>query len=245
MNKKILSALSDQELEEKKIKQDKALEETRKEYLKIQKKLNAMHKDYEKIVKDYEKIVKEINRRRLVANKAAGIVDIAWYLQEINENGYEDSDMDLYHEKEAYFNGIGLRTSGYFSDTGQSYVQICLYNKEPDSIQQTLDALKIVLPFIKPIDGAILIGIFESTLSAHGIYQLEISPDNNTENIMLSKCNLTKTFYGRKTIEEKFPNIQKAIEYIAEYHFYHYYRDYEKDEKYRRKIGGTSADDDF
>ena len=238
MNKKILSALSDQELEEKKIKQDKALEETRKEYLKIQKKLNSIHKDY-------EKVVKETNRRRLATNKAAGVVDIAWYLQEIDENGDEYTGMNLYREKEAYFNSIGLHISGYFYDTGQSHVKVRLYNKEPDSIQQTLDALRIVLPFIKPIDGTILIGVFESTLSAHGIYRLEISSDNNTENIMLSKCNLTKTVYGIKTIEEKFPNIQKAIEYIAEYHFYQYYRDYEKDEKYRRKIGGTSADDDF
>jgi hypothetical protein len=109
-----------------------------------------------------------------------------------------------------FFSLAGIRHGGYNTETGQAYVSVCLDKGKPLDAQ--LGILQFV-PEVKPMkDGKKHLGIFESTLSEHGVWSLAVSPDDSVE--------LELTRYGRKSIEGTFKSVMEALEYVHKHRYY-------------------------
>ena len=65
---------------------------------------------------------------------------------------------------------------------------------DEDSYNETVSALKLLLPYYKPLperDNMIHVGIFEDTLSEGGVYYLLITPDLKRFDLMLTRWSRT------------------------------------------------------
>jgi hypothetical protein len=128
-------------------------------------------------------------------------VDWAWLLDVYPESTAK-------HEfRREQFRKLGLMDPfGHWRDTGQTTVKIGLNKHESTSDHYKnatqLKAVKKLLPFIKPVQGAKRVEIFEHTLSANGNYWLEFYEDGR---ILLART------YGQPT---SFKTIEEAFEYV-------------------------------
>lgn len=104
--------------------------------------------------------------------------------------------------------------SGMWSDTGEPVFKIQIDHTVPDSLAKNMAGVKYFSSIMAPHeDNMVWFGIFEDSLSAHGIYQLHVRPD-------LTSCDLTVTRYGRTKSLKKFDNVEDAMDYINKHHYY-------------------------
>lgn len=115
---------------------------------------------------------------------------------------------------ERELNKLGLSRSGFYnSRTGQTIVQIKLYKGKPEVTKKTAESLKIILPHIKtsdPTEGKQL-SIFEHTFPEYGTYNLHVY-DN--------RIDLIRCTYGHETILKTFTDLDDALNYVENNHWY-------------------------
>lgn len=107
-----------------------------------------------------------------------------------------------------------MMPSGYRPATMQRAIQISLYKHHPESaakLQKTLEGLEKVLPYIEPFEGWKIIGILESTLSQHGVFDLCVGEKG---------YELRKTAYGSQRVVFKANSLLEVLEYIQKHHPY-------------------------
>ena len=138
---------------------------------------------------------------------------VHWWMNVYVPDGYGryKTEYEIYS---TWSNAIGnnfkyISQSGYNLQTRQSCVQIRAYKNEPTA--DLLAELELWLPHIKECDGIKHIGIFESSLSEHGIYAFEIRKD---------KFVITFTRYHNKRDLKEFDNLSDAVNCIRESIYY-------------------------
>ena len=126
----------------------------------------------------------------------------------------EQNSMVTYKALDKTLREFWMSSSGYRPATMQRVVKISLYKHHAESttrLQKTLEGLQKILPYVKPIDGWKIIGIFESTLSEHGTFNLHVGEKT---------CEVRKTTYGSERLVFKADSLLKALEYIQKHHPY-------------------------
>lgn len=126
----------------------------------------------------------------------------------------EQNSMVMYRALDKALHEFGMSSSGYRPSTMQRGIQISLYKYAPDSaakLEKTFDGLQKILPYIEPVDGWKVIGIFESTLSEFGSYTLFVGE---------KVCELRKCTYGSERVIFKANSLLEALEYIQKHHPY-------------------------
>lgn len=122
--------------------------------------------------------------------------------------------MVAYRALDKALHEFGMSSSGYRPATMQRAIQISLYKHHPESaakLQKTLEGLEKVLPYIEPFEGWKIIGILESTLSQHGVFDLCVGEKT---------CELHKIVYGSERTVFKADSLLEALEYIQKHHPY-------------------------
>lgn len=134
-------------------------------------------------------------------------------------NDGSSGSMDHYYARNNFFESLGLRTYGYCPATNQSGFQIMLY-KDKSNLEQTLNGIQKVLPFIIPIDGSdysrnkvIIFKIFERTCSEYGSYSLVYDVDS-TEWV------LSIIAWNHRSELKVFKTLHEALDYISIEHYY-------------------------
>jgi hypothetical protein len=116
---------------------------------------------------------------------------------------------------------FGMMVSGYWSDTRELCLKVCVDRRLPDSKSKVVEGVKFFAPLLAPHtedrepDEAAYVwfGIHEHTLSQYGVYRLEVLPD-------LSKARLSSTVYMRYSVVEEFTSVEAAVDYIDEHHWW-------------------------
>lgn len=107
----------------------------------------------------------------------------------------------------------GMYHSGSWSDTHEANIEVMVRRNdlsEKGSICGVEFFAKLMTPHK---NGRVWFGIFENTLSAGGIFRLEVLPD-------LSKLYLVVTTYPRERTLKEFHSTKEAIKYIRQHHWY-------------------------
>jgi len=126
----------------------------------------------------------------------------------------EQNSMVKYRALDRALREFGMSSSGYRVATMQRAIQISLYKYHPESavkFQKTLEGFEKVLPHVKPIEGWKVIGILESTLSEHGVFNLYVGE---------KACELRKTAYGMERVIFNSDSLFETLKYIQEHHAY-------------------------
>lgn len=126
----------------------------------------------------------------------------------------EQDSMVMYRALDKALHEFEMRSSGYRRGTMQRVVHISLYKYHPESakkLEKTFSGLQKILPYIEPVDGWKVIGIFESTLSEHGVFNLYVGEKT---------CELRKTVYGSERVIFKANSLLETLEYIQKHHPY-------------------------
>lgn len=110
---------------------------------------------------------------------------------------------------------LGLYPSGYWSDTNQPCAKVMIQKDQaPGSTAEALTAIKTLVPFYTPhSDGAVWFGIFEHTLSAGGVYRLEVKPD-----LLSARVSIIR--YGRQSSVTEWNSLEKTLEYVTKHLYY-------------------------
>ncbi len=133
--------------------------------------------------------------------------DIEYYLF---EDGFVSGER--YSEREQFWTNKGLWCSGYTPYIEQVYLKLMLYKEDKDNLEQTINSIEEIIPFLKPQkDGMKHLGIFEHTLSEFGIWSVKF----DEEEFQLNLC-----CYGRESIEKRFDNLRSLVEYVQQHHYY-------------------------
>jgi len=189
--------------------------------------LKVLRQNYEKLEKNILKLTKTIQINQNIINQD--------YIQTQLKNGLDwnwilkaDSDYTFSNEQ---LQKLGVQAYGEINN--QKCIKIQLIKGTGNNLIQTLNALNTLIPFIKPnfntndnnlqslqslqTDKYIEIYIMEHTLSEHGFYNLLIPTNtNNTK----KQYYLIKTTYYRPKIMKTFKNLEEALIYIQDKHFY-------------------------
>ena len=152
-----------------------------------------------------------------------GNYDWEWLLQ---EDGFSSSPA-RYKMCEEKLNEFGFRASGYYMDTMQRSVAICLNKNEP--VTKAINGLLTILPYIKyhAVEKSVMkaigrtgsllrtkrVGIFEHTLSENGVYYLVFVEGNECVYLMIDKYHIT-------SMVKRFTDLMSALEYVSEHHYY-------------------------
>jgi hypothetical protein len=130
-----------------------------------------------------------------------------------NGRGDKDTPYQIYSAwtdaQYKYFKYI--RLSGYNPKINQCCIQFSGYKDDP--IQPQIDELMMWLPHIRcdPNDNFKYVGIFEHTLSEHGVYDLRIYSD---------KCVIGKTTWGSYRKIHSFNSLEETIKLIVKKYYY-------------------------
>lgn len=125
-----------------------------------------------------------------------------------------------YSERAKFWEHLGLGLSGYIIATKQVRLEVALKKGVGDNLEQTLQGMEKVLPFVKEVDGVKRFKIFEHTLSEYGVYEMEITAQG---------CTLVRWTFGRKHVEVAFTTLRELLEYVQENHFYESSEDADED----------------
>lgn len=118
---------------------------------------------------------------------------------------------ERYKAREQYWHGKGLWNSGYFPDIQQINLKMMLYKGEKDNLEQTIQALEEVLPFIKERNAVKHFDIFEHTCSEDGCWSVEIS--EGSFDLILHR-------WHRRSVNQSFKTLRELVEYVQEHHWY-------------------------
>lgn len=177
----------------------KEMEEVRSQIKPLNDKFGKLFEKHKKLQSEYDKL------------KLPEIKDDDWeYILHVEPN----ESTERYSFRTKKIDELGLMPSGYYPETNQTHVELKLIKGKPETKAKTIESLATILPFLKPIkDGKVHLGVFEHTLSEHGIYKLLIDKET-------MRCELTFTRYSRTSSEKTFENLNEAIEYIYDKHYY-------------------------
>ena len=118
---------------------------------------------------------------------------------------------ERYKAREQYWQDRGLWSSGYFPDIQQINLKMMLYKGEKDNLEQTIQALEEVLPFIKERNGVKHLDIFEHTCSEDGCWSVEISEGS---------FDLILHHWRRRSVNQSFKTLRELVQYVQEHHYY-------------------------
>jgi hypothetical protein len=133
-----------------------------------------------------------------------------------------DQGMVRHRFGESVFHEMGFWSSGYIPETNQRAVSMMMYRDEPDSKAQTLEALRTILPYIKPrtIDigedddiVAKYVNVFEHGLSEYAVIWSVVDEPNGAFYSM-------RTRYSSTSVEKKFGTLEELVDYIQKTHWY-------------------------
>jgi hypothetical protein len=132
-----------------------------------------------------------------------------------------DQGMARHKFGDSVFHEMGLWASGYSPETNQRAVSMMLYRDEPDSKPQTLEALRVILPHIKPRhinigDEEIFakyVDVFEHGLSEYAVIWSVVDEPNGAFYSM-------RTRYSHTEVEKKFGTLEELVGYIQQNHWY-------------------------
>lgn len=168
--------------------------------------------DYDLILRKtpFQDIDPEFNKQALIHWWMEVYVSDGCGEQETSQKVYSSWSNGLYKNFE-YAKASGL----YHSQNNQSAIQLGAIKNEP--IEDQIEELKMWLSYTKPIKNEYgveykFVSIFESTLSRHGIYHLQIHSDDNIK--------LMFTRYGNPSVLKEFKSLEDAVEYVAKNHYY-------------------------
>lgn len=160
------------------------------------------------LVSNYEKLeqLKQERTKLLLPQKEN---DWVWLLEETGSGGDQVKLRAICNKIES----MGLYCSGYNPKTEQRAIKLMLTKNDEESYTQTIASLEILLPYIKadPEDGYKYFGIFETSLSAGGVFYLRIGEKNSI---------LGRTVYGHDREIKTFLTVAEAVKYIQENHWY-------------------------
>lgn len=134
-----------------------------------------------------------------------------------------DQGMARHKFGESVFHAMGLWSSGYNPETNQRAVSMMLYRDEPDSKAQTLEALRTILPYIKPRTikmgydeddiVAKFVDVFEHGLSEYAVIWAVVDEPKSAFYSMWTR-------YSRTEVEKKFKTLEDLVDYIQKNHWY-------------------------
>lgn len=173
---------------------------------------------HEKAVNDLKPFTKACSKAYDVAEKAKeryfSLVvkgNVPWdVLLEANDSSVTHKKFDKALEKYC------LTHSCYRTETMQRIVKIALYKNKDDVTQKTLEGIKVLLPFIKPVDidgtKVKIFSILEKHLSADGIYELLINKSNQAL-VMI-------TSYGSESFLSSWDTLENTLNLIQRKYYY-------------------------
>jgi hypothetical protein len=118
-----------------------------------------------------------------------------------------EGGMTLHKYAHKKFYEIGLYMSGHFPDTGDNCLQVMMTRNDKNSYKKTLNAVKLLVPFLTEKDGWVKFGIFEYSLSSSGSFYLLVSKDLTKAKIVHRRL----VFEG--SLEEVLTRIQEQYYY--------------------------------
>lgn len=150
-------------------------------------------------------------------------------------SGFSDEDLMLYrpeNDNTVYYNAAtalaeeyGMKQGGYIrtSEKNGAYsrcFEVAFHVKESHpkewpvskQIERVVDFLDRAKSTLHPVENEFYLGVFEHTLSEHGVYHIGVSID-------LKTATLYKTTYGHKS-EKKKGTLKEVLEYTAKHHYY-------------------------
>ncbi|MND92769.1 hypothetical protein D3C80_849400 [compost metagenome] len=118
---------------------------------------------------------------------------------------------ERYKRRQAFWRTFGVTENGYVPEINQVMLKITMYKGCPKNFDDTLRAVKEVLPFIAEVNGLKVIRIFEHSLSEDGRFELAT---DGTE-FMVNRT------YGRRTTSVKrSTDLFDVLSYIQDNHWY-------------------------
>jgi hypothetical protein len=176
-----------------------------------------LEQDLEQLRSDELKLRCKIHKlwgqiRKMKAHEAFG-TDLKLTPQALMEAPYFEVEDIICSKLEKWFNDnykYVSRGSGYFISTNQITLRIKV--GKHDNIQAIAKEWEEWIPFIKEIDGAKRISIFEHTLSEFASYELRVK--NNK--YIIAELRLDR----RGTDIATFKTLEEALSYIQEHHYY-------------------------
>lgn len=141
------------------------IDNKREELFKIK---EPIDKQLSSLYEKKEKLQNQIDTARI---NSKGKIDWEWILS----SDYDESTAHHKAAKEAIAK-LGFMSSGFYESNKQRCISIMINKNEFKKIPKIMESIDVLLPFLKPThDKFICFGIFEHTLSEHGIFQLKIN----------------------------------------------------------------------
>lgn len=186
----------------------KEVSKKEEEIKKIAQEISPLQTTMSRLYAEREKLQEELNDTIIKNTKRP---DWEWIL---HEEGPQGQVRYKYAQKQLA--NLGLRASGYYPDTKQRAIQISLIKGDPNSLKSIKKGLKIILPYVKELKTGDLarykvISIFEHTLSEDGCYTLIFRG---------KEIKLHRIRYHHPEVLNSFPNIDEALKYIQDVHYY-------------------------
>jgi len=143
---------------------------------------------------------------------ASTIADMT-YEQKIEYFLFDDGSVSglRYKERSKFWRSMGLWEGGYFPELHQVALKLMMYKGNKDNLDQTINSISDILPFLKEYQGIKQLGVFEHTLSENGRFIVEISA---------SSYELVLYRYHRRSVIKAFDDLRSLVEYVQEYHYY-------------------------
>lgn len=185
-----------------------------KDYKNILKNLQTEHKNLLKISEDVDKKLRKSGRElEKVKDNIAKIIlkeKVDWeLLLDISAGEY------AYYQYIKEMNERDLIPGNFFHDNGQRCVTISLLKDDEESYTKTLNALKEILPFIKPRKDSTFkpfktVKIREKMLCENGIYFLLIND---------KRFNIEVLRNGNTRFVATFETLEVSLKHIQRYYF--------------------------
>jgi len=169
-----------------------------------------------------ERPLKELVGQAQVAKmKAGGPIDWKWLLRTMA------SDAENTQALLRYFDGLvserfSMHHSGYYPETMEAALSV-MVERNDESERKAVEGVKFFASIVEPFTPErslkedepkrVYFGVFENSLSEHGVYRLNLLPD-------LQDITLCITVYSRESEVAKFKSVENAIRYIREHHWY-------------------------
>lgn len=182
-----------EELQEKKEKYEKSLDELRDQ-------VAVLFPKIERKVKHIETINELIDEKTIHTKSIDELLE------------YEPETKTKRKKRTEFLRQWGFRGESFFPKTGQTCIQIALYRDDDERTQKAYDGITTLLPYIKPLeDGRKCFDIFEHTLSLNYSYYLKVTPDGEWQ--VVTHRETMKPFFTSKDLMEALKFIQENLYY--------------------------------
>lgn len=166
---------------------DNQIEKYRKDYVKLQKKLNVLSHKRKTLVEDMYLQDKETNPEKHDIN--------FWLFEDGSVTGKRYSDRD------EFVKGLDLFHSGYYFETEQIRLQLVVmpYGKP---MEGQLQGVLAVLPYLKPLkDGFVRFDVLTNDCNYSGIVSILVDKETNLAKITLTRYSVEYDITEFDTIE--------------------------------------------